>query len=140
MDRGRVDWPSFTACIAIIVLVCVPLAAFPDAGERLLLACYAFIANRLGFLYAFAGLGVFVLLVWLAFGRYGKVKTCFMNTRSESAARLCGSDLLPNIEPSGLRFCRICKTYEDPTPKISNSTFKIRFAVEFVKKTANNFA
>ncbi len=73
-DSGRVDWHSFGASIAVIVLVCGPLAVFPEAGERVLHACYGFIANRLGFLYAFAGLGAFLLLAWLAFGRYGKVK------------------------------------------------------------------
>jgi BCCT family betaine/carnitine transporter len=73
-DKGRVDWPSFSASIAIIALVCLPLAVFPEAGERILHTCYEFIAHRLGFLYALAGLGVFLLLAWLAFGRYGKVK------------------------------------------------------------------
>ena len=74
VDRGRVDWPSFLACGAVIVLVCLPLAVYPEEGGGLLKACYAFIAGRLGFLYALAGLGVFLLLVWLAFGRYGRVK------------------------------------------------------------------
>lgn len=73
-DKGRVDWPSFGASIAVIVLVCAPLAVFPEAGGRLLQTCYAFISDRFGFLYAVAGLGVFLLLAWLAFGRFGKVK------------------------------------------------------------------
>ena len=72
--RGRVDWPAFITCIAIVVLVSLPLAVFPEAGERVLTSSYDFIADRLGFLYAFAGFGVFALLVWLAFGRHGKVK------------------------------------------------------------------
>ncbi len=71
---GRVDWPAFVTCLTIVLLVSVPLAVFPEAGERLLTTGYDFIADRLGFLYAFAGLGVFVLLAWLAFGRHGKVK------------------------------------------------------------------
>ena len=72
--QSRVDWPSFLTSIVIVLLVSLPLAVYPEAGERLLTTGYDFIADRLGFLYAFAGLGVFVLLVWLAFGRYGKVK------------------------------------------------------------------
>jgi hypothetical protein len=73
-EKGRVDWPAFLTCIAVVLLASVPLALFPEAGERLLTTGYDFIADRLGFLYAFAGFGVFVLLSWLAFGRYGKVK------------------------------------------------------------------
>ena len=74
IDKNDVDWPSFLTCITVVLLVSVPLAVFPEAGERLLTDAYDFIADRLGFLYAFAGFGVFVLLVWLAFGRYGRVK------------------------------------------------------------------
>ena len=72
--QSRVDWPSFLTSIAIVLLVSLPLAVYPEAGERLLTTGYDFIADQLGFLYAFAGLAVFVLLVWLAFGRYGRVK------------------------------------------------------------------
>ena len=28
MDKSRVDWPSFLACIAIILVVCVPLGTW----------------------------------------------------------------------------------------------------------------
>ena len=72
--QSQVDWPSFLTSIVIVLLVSLPLALYPEVGERLLTTGYDFIADQLGFLYAFAGLGVFVLLVWLAFGRYGRVK------------------------------------------------------------------
>ncbi len=36
--QGRVDWPSFLTCITIVVLVSLPLALFPEAGERVLTA------------------------------------------------------------------------------------------------------
>ncbi len=71
IEQGRVDWPRFLTCIAVVLLVSLPLVLFPVAGERLLTASYDFIADRQGFLYTFAGFGVFVLLAWLAFGRYG---------------------------------------------------------------------
>jgi BCCT family betaine/carnitine transporter len=73
MEQRQVDWPSFGACIAIIVFVCVPLAAFPEASGKLLQRCYDLIASELGFLYLLAGIGAMVLLAWLAFGRHGKV-------------------------------------------------------------------
>ena len=73
MEQRQVDWPSFGVCLGIIVFVCVPLAAFPDAGGRLLERCYDLIAGRLGFAYLLAGIGTTVLLAWLAFGRHGSV-------------------------------------------------------------------
>ena len=73
MEQRQVDWPSFGVCLGIIVFVCVPLAAFPDTGGRLLERCYDLIAGRLGFAYLLAGIGTTVLLAWLAFGRHGSV-------------------------------------------------------------------
>ena len=45
VKSGGVDWPSFLTCIAIVLLVSVPLAVFPEAGERLLTSSYDFIAE-----------------------------------------------------------------------------------------------
>ena len=73
MDQKQIDWGSFGACIAIVLLVCLPLAAFPDSGGKLVLQFYDFIANELGFLYLAAGSAVMVLLGWMAIGRFGKV-------------------------------------------------------------------
>ena len=67
MEQREVDWPSFGGCLAIIVLVCVPLAAFPEAGGRLLERAYDLIAGTFGFAYLLAGVGVMALLAWLAF-------------------------------------------------------------------------
>ncbi|HJN43873.1 MAG: BCCT family transporter [Vicinamibacterales bacterium] len=73
MEQREVDWPSFGGCLAIIVVVCVPLAAFPEAGGRLLQRAYDLIAGTFGFAYLLAGVGVMALLAWLAFGRHGPV-------------------------------------------------------------------
>jgi BCCT family betaine/carnitine transporter len=73
-DRHPVDWPAFATSIAIILLVCIPLAMFPDSGGQLLLEVYAWIAGELGALYLLAGLLTLGFLAWLAFGRFGKVR------------------------------------------------------------------
>jgi len=36
--QGRVDWPSFLTCITSVALCSLPLAPFPEAGERVLTA------------------------------------------------------------------------------------------------------
>jgi BCCT family betaine/carnitine transporter len=70
----KVDWPSFSAAVAIIVLVSVPLVLFPESGSNFLAGLYAFISNQFGFLYLVAGIAVIVFLVWLALSRYGKIR------------------------------------------------------------------
>ncbi len=69
----QVDWATFSTCIAIILLVCLPLAIFPELGGRILTQSYDFIANELGFLYLLAGVAAMLLMTWLAFGRFGSV-------------------------------------------------------------------
>lgn len=73
MEQNRVDWGSFGACIAIVLVVCLPLAAFPDSGGKIVLQFYDFIAEELGFLYLLAGSAAIAMLAWLSVGRFGKV-------------------------------------------------------------------
>jgi BCCT family betaine/carnitine transporter len=73
MEQKQIDWATFASCLTIILLVCLPLAMFPDSGGKIVLKSYAFIASEFGFLYMLAGTVVMVLLAWLAFGRYGQI-------------------------------------------------------------------
>jgi BCCT family betaine/carnitine transporter len=73
LEKQQVDWSSFGACVAIILVVCLPLAAFPDSGGKIILQWYDFIATEMGFMYLLAGSAAIVVLTWLAIGRFGKV-------------------------------------------------------------------
>ena len=50
MDRSRIDWPSFGASVAFIVVVCIPLAFAPEVAGKQLEVLYNFIANQFGIL------------------------------------------------------------------------------------------
>ncbi|MDP5054085.1 MAG: BCCT family transporter [Congregibacter sp.] len=71
---ANVDKINFAASIGIVLLVSVPLALNPIAGAALVEASYAFVATNFGWLYLLAGVAVLLLLMWLAFGRFGKVR------------------------------------------------------------------
>jgi len=73
VEQKQIDWTSFTTCAAVILLVCLPLAVFPQSGGRIVLAAYKFVSVEFGFLYMIAGVAVIVLLARLAFGRFGSV-------------------------------------------------------------------
>jgi choline-glycine betaine transporter len=70
---ANVDKTNFAATIVIILLVSVPLALNPEAGAQVMQASYAFIATNFGWLYLLAGVSALILLLWLAFGRFGRV-------------------------------------------------------------------
>jgi BCCT family betaine/carnitine transporter len=74
MEQSRVDWPSFGACVAIIVLVCIPLAASPDTAGAMLQATYDYIAIEFGIFYLLASVAAISFLVVLASSRFGHVR------------------------------------------------------------------
>jgi BCCT family betaine/carnitine transporter len=81
--KHKVDWPSFGASVAIILLVSIPLVLFPESGGKILTELYGFISSNFGFLYLVAGTAVTVLLLWLALGRYGKIRLAAGDERPE---------------------------------------------------------
>lgn len=73
-EQKKIDWPSFYTCVALILALCAPLIAFPGQGSVLLEALFRFIVDELGVVYLLASLACIGLLLWLALGRYGKVR------------------------------------------------------------------
>ena len=74
MDQSKIDWPSFIATVAMILIVCIPLALAGDSGAVILQQVYDFIANQFGIAYLLAAVGTVVFLLWLAFSRFGNVR------------------------------------------------------------------
>ena len=69
MKKQKVDWPSFSASVAIILVASISLILFPESGGELLIELYGLISSHFAFLYLFAGVATLLLLVWLAMGR-----------------------------------------------------------------------
>ncbi|MEM7430547.1 MAG: BCCT family transporter [Pseudomonadota bacterium] len=74
MEQKQVDWPGFIASMAFIVVVCLPLAMYPESAGAWLRSIYDFIADEMGILYLLAAVGTVGFLVWLAFSRFGHVR------------------------------------------------------------------
>ncbi len=69
VDKG-IFWPSL---IVFLVLV-LPLSIWPDVAIVKLNEILSLITTRFGWLYLAIGVTVFILMIWLAFGRFGYVK------------------------------------------------------------------
>jgi BCCT family betaine/carnitine transporter len=74
LNTHNIDKTNFVATILIILLVSVPLILSPESGGQVVQQSYQFIATNFGWLYLLGGVAALVLLVWLAFGRFGGVK------------------------------------------------------------------
>ena len=74
--KQQVDWPGFSTAVAIILLTCIPLVLFPQAGATVVQKVYDAVARNFSFLYLLSGIAAMLFMVWLALGRYGEVRLC----------------------------------------------------------------
>jgi len=74
MKNQKIDWPSFIASIAIILVACISLIIYPERGAKYLTGLYAFISGHFAFIYLLSGVATLSLLIWLGVGRFGKVR------------------------------------------------------------------
>ena len=71
VERTRIDKPVFSISLAVLVSICVSLAADPKGGASTLKLVLHFITSEFGWLFLWFTAGVFGLLIWLAVSRYG---------------------------------------------------------------------
>jgi len=74
MDQKKIDRPAFFTSVAILLLVCIPLAMSPDSAGQVLQSLYDYIAREFGVLYLLASVGANGFIIWLAFSRYGRAR------------------------------------------------------------------
>jgi len=74
MEHKKIDKPAFFTSVALVILACLPLVAFPDAAGNFLQTLYDYLANEFGVAYLLASIGTNGVLIWLAFSRFGKRK------------------------------------------------------------------
>jgi len=72
--KQRIDKKGFIAKIAVILLMTVPLIIAPKVSADVMQQAYEYVANNLGFLYAFLASAILILLMWIAFGKYDATK------------------------------------------------------------------
>jgi len=64
----------FIPAVIIVLLVGLIMSFWPDAAAKGVGAAYSFITKYFSSLFMMAGVAAFILVMWLAFGRYGQVK------------------------------------------------------------------
>lgn len=69
---SEIDKPIFGISILVSVISMLVLLIAPEQSEKVVDQILYVITHRFGFLYIIAYVTVFVFLIWLVFGRYGK--------------------------------------------------------------------
>ena len=70
----NVDWFIFAGTVVVLVAVCLPLTLYPEAGLEAVRSTFEFVATHFGFAYIWSAIAGLAFLLWLALGRYGRVR------------------------------------------------------------------
>lgn len=74
MKQPQIDPKIFWPALIVILGICIPAAVNPEAGKKVVDAVMGWITGKFGWFYLVFGLGSFLVLIWLAAGRYANVK------------------------------------------------------------------
>ncbi|MFC5603918.1 BCCT family transporter [Sporosarcina koreensis] len=74
MRGNTIDKQILSIALALVALLTVPILINPEKGTAFLKTVLNTITINFGPLYLWACLGIFGFLLWIAFGKYGKVK------------------------------------------------------------------
>ena len=74
MRSAPIDQAVFWPALVVVLSAIVPLILYPEASTEILGSVLDFIKHQLGFLFLWFTFGVFCVLLWFAFGRYGSVR------------------------------------------------------------------
>jgi BCCT family betaine/carnitine transporter len=72
--RGGINPPVFWTALLIVLCLAIFLIFWPEAGTRAVDTVWTFVTANFGWYFLLFGAFCFVVLMWLAFGRYGNVK------------------------------------------------------------------
>lgn len=73
-ERARLDHLVFWPAIVVLVTITLSLIIFQSSAEPFLDGLLTAINTRMDWVFQFLTFGLFILLLWVAFGKYGKVK------------------------------------------------------------------
>jgi betaine/carnitine transporter, BCCT family len=66
----KIFWPA----LLVALFVSLFMALSPEAGSKAVNSAFSFVTGTFGWLFLIAGMVCFLVLLWLAYGRYGQVK------------------------------------------------------------------
>ena len=73
-NNNRIDWLKVLIPLAGMLVLCLLFIFFPEGSKHGFENLRRFVGDDCGLYYAVLGVGVFVLSIWLAFSKFGKIK------------------------------------------------------------------
>ncbi len=114
MNKGKmelwknIDWTITLIPLAGVVLLCGMFMIMPEQSSQILNLVRNFFGNELGFYYMLIGLGIFVLSLFIAFSRYGKIKLGHVS-KPEYSTLKWGTMIFTSTMAADILFYSLCE-------------------------------
>ena len=73
-SQTTIDWTLFGIAVGTILAACIPMLLYRDDAIRVTSDIFRWLTQDFGLLYQWAAIGCLVVLLVIAFGKYGKVR------------------------------------------------------------------
>ncbi|MDQ0300172.1 BCCT family betaine/carnitine transporter [Salibacterium salarium] len=83
MKHSKIDHSIFWPAIILTVVITITLSIFQSSAEPILTSILNDLTFRLDWVFELLTIGLFILLIWLIFGRFGKVRMGDADDRPE---------------------------------------------------------
>ncbi|WP_428911629.1 BCCT family transporter [Niallia sp. Krafla_26] len=107
MNDSKLEKSIFWPSILFIILVTGLLVIFKDSAGPVLSGMLTSITFKLDWAFEFLTIGLFILLIWLMFGRFGQVKLGGLNDRPEFSKLSWGGMLFTTSMGTSIMFWSI---------------------------------
>lgn len=90
-EKKKIDWMITLLPLSIIIILCILFFYMPNESNKVLSQIRFFLGDTLGVYYLIIGLGIFLLSLFIAFSRFGKIRLGKQNEKPKYSFFAWGS-------------------------------------------------
>jgi len=106
---GSLDWFSMIVPLVFVFLLCVTFVAQPSASKNILGKVRFFLGDDMGLYYSVLGLGIFLLTMYIAFSKYGKIKLGKAEDKPMFSSFTWGTMIFTSTMAADIIFYSLCE-------------------------------
>ena len=107
--KKELDWVTMAIPFLIILLLCISFIFLPDSSKHIIESIRTFLGEELGTYYLAVGLGAFILSLFLAFSRYGKIRLGKGSEKPQYSNFAWGSMMFTSGLAADILFYSLCE-------------------------------
>lgn len=107
--KKELDWSTLVIPFVIIFLLCASFIFFPDSSKSMLESIRFFLGEEFGTYYLAMGLGVFILSIFLAFSKYGRIRLGRKDDKPQYSSFAWGAMMFTSGLAADILFYSLCE-------------------------------